>query len=338
MRTDTFIDIDGAAGEGGGQVLRTALGLSVATGKSFRIEGIRAGRARPGLLRQHLTCVRAAAAVGAAEVTGDTLGSTQLAFRPTRIVAGEHTAAVGSAGSAMLVIQAVLPALLVADGPSRLVVEGGTHNPSAPPYDFVAKVFVPLLARMGARVGITLERHGFYPAGGGRVVVEVDPAPLHPIELLERGEVRRIEARALVSAISPGIGHRELKVLRDTFALDRDQLVVEEVPDPRGPGNAVLLEVRCDGVTELFCGFGERHVSAEVVATRVAHEARAWLDGGAPVGEHLADQLLIPMALAGGGAFRTRWLSSHTTTNIEGVRRFVPIQIEATENGVVRFG
>lgn len=335
-----MLEIDGSAGEGGGQVLRTALGLSLATGRPFRIRGIRAGRERPGLLRQHLAAVRAAAAIGEASVEGDHLGSTTLSFTPRGLRAGEHHAAIGSAGSALLVIQAVLPGLLVAGGPSRLVVEGGTHNPAAPPYPFLSRVFLPLLRRMGATVELTLDRPGFYPAGGGRVVLEVVPAPLRPLVLLERGDVLAMTASAITSGLNPNVAHRQLLVLRDRFRLGREALIAETVASPRGPGNAVFLEVQCAHVTEGFTAIGERGRTAEAVASTVAEDADVWLAHGHPVGEHLADQLLVPMSLAPGSVFRTGALSSHARTNLEGVARFVPLpqRVVELEGGGVEVG
>lgn len=316
--------LDGSGG--GGQLLRSSLGLALATGAPFRMTGIRGGRSRPGLLRQHLACVRAAAAVGRAEVDGDTLGSTTLTFRPRGLVPGEHAVAVGSAGSAMLVVQAVLPGLLVAEGPSRLVVEGGTHNDAAPPFDFFARSFLPAITRLGARVVATLERPGFYPAGGGRVVVEVEPAPLRPAEFVERGDVRVVRARAVVSGLPVSIAHRELRVVRERFP--DAEIEAAEVPRPVGPGNVVTVEVACDGGTAVFTGFGERGVPAEDVATRACDDAAAWIAAGVPVCEHLADQLLVPMALAGGGRFRTTAPSPHTTTNAGVVAEFLSVSFE----------
>jgi RNA 3'-terminal phosphate cyclase (ATP) len=144
-----MIDIDGSEGEGGGQVLRTSLSLSLVTGSPFRIEKIRAGRKKPGLLRQHLTAVQAAAQIGSAEVEGDELGSREIIFRPATVKPGRYTFSVGTAGSAGLVLQTVLPPLLLASGPSELTLEGGTHNPWAPPFDFLSRAFFPLLRRMG---------------------------------------------------------------------------------------------------------------------------------------------------------------------------------------------
>jgi len=203
-----MLTIDGSMGEGGGQVVRSSLALSLVTGTPFRIDKVRAGRKRPGLMRQHLTAVQAAAAVGGARVTGAEIGAQCFTFEPGAVQAGEHRFAVGTAGSATLVLQTVLPALLVAGGPSRLTLEGGTHNPMAPPFDFIAEAFLPLIARMGARCTATLERPGFYPAGGGRFTVEVTPVAeeLIPFALLERGEVKRREARALPPATGRGAG------------------------------------------------------------------------------------------------------------------------------------
>src|SRR5258706_8068507 len=186
-----MIRIAGSFGEGGGQILRTSLSLSLATGKAFRIEKIRAGRERPGLLRQHLTAVLAAAEVGGAEVEGAALGSTSLSFSPGKVRGGEYRFSVGTAGSGTLVFQTVLPALMLAGEPSRIVIEGGTHNSAAPPFDFLARTFVPLLERMGPKVHLQFERYGFYPAGGGRFCAEVHPVKvLNGIEIGERGAKR----------------------------------------------------------------------------------------------------------------------------------------------------
>src|SRR5262245_1101885 len=208
--------IDGSQGEGGGQILRTALALSLVTGTPFRLEKIRAGRDRPGLLRQHLTAVTAAVEIGSATADGVALGSPELVFRPGPVRPGTYRFAVGTAGSAGLVLQTVLPPLLGAAGSSTIVVEGGTHNRHAPPFDFLDRAFLPLLARMGARVRATLDRPGFYPAGGGQLTVEVTPTPaLAPLTLLERGAARRRRARAVVANLPAAIAHRELRVVRD---------------------------------------------------------------------------------------------------------------------------
>lgn len=187
MSTGDWVEIDGQRGEGGGQILRTALALSLVTGRPVRFRNIRARRARPGLRPQHRTAVLAAARVGAARIEGNSVGSTELEFEPTMLSPGVHHFDIGTAGSTTLVLQTILPALLSADAPSSVRIVGGTHNPLAPCFDFLERAFVPLLRRMGADVSIRLERAGFVPAGGGSLVVEVRPTKLAPLVLHERG-------------------------------------------------------------------------------------------------------------------------------------------------------
>ncbi len=328
------IEIDGGRGEGGGQILRTALALSVITGTPLAIERIRAGRSKPGLLRQHLAAVGAAAAVGRAEVTGDRLGSQALTFAPAGFVGGDHTFRVGSAGSAMLVLHTVLPALAVADAPSTITVEGGTHNPHAPPFEHTARTLGPLLERMGTNLELILDRPGFYPKGGGRVRALVEPRRgLAPLHLIERGELLGVRAKAIVSELPRDIAERELGVARRQLELGADALTVVEVEHPNGPGNVLIIEVESERVTEVFVGFGAKGIRAEVIAKRTVGEVKRYLNADVPVGEHTADQLLLPLALAGGGAFRTLTPTEHATTNAEVIRTFLPeVSIEFDED------
>jgi RNA 3'-terminal phosphate cyclase (ATP) len=336
------VAIDGSLGEGGGQILRTALALSLVTGRPFRIEGIRAGRKKPGLLRQHLTAVRAAAEVSGAQVSGADLGSGALTFVPSHVRGGEYRLAVGTAGSATLVLQAVLPALLIARESSRLTLEGGTHNPSAPPFDFLAKTFLPVLRRMGASVEVRLDAYGFYPAGGGRFVAAIEPcAKLARLSLLDRGETR-VHARAIVASLPETIAKRELSIVRERLGLDRAFCRAETVDTSVGPGNVLMIVIDGESVSEVVTGFGVKGVSAETVASEACDEVQAYLSAGVPVGIHLADQLLVPMALAGGGTFRSLKPTAHTVTNADVIRHFldVPVAIEHERDDVyvVRVG
>jgi RNA 3'-terminal phosphate cyclase (ATP) len=329
-----MIVIDGSMGEGGGQIVRTALGLSMATGQPFRIEKVRAGREKPGLLRQHLTEVTAAASICAAKVEGASIGSQSLAFTPGTVRPGEYTFSIGSAGSTTLVLQAVLPALLTASAPSRLTLEGGTHNPHAPPFPFLERAFVPLIIRMGPRIQIALERAGFYPAGGGRFVVSIEPAAkLSPLALLERGDINRMSACAIVAALPVAIAKRELDKVEKLLGWSGDQLQIRQLPDEWGPGNCITLEVESDRVTEVFTGFGMRGRSAEAVAEDAIEQTRRYLTAGMPVGSYLADQLLVPLALAGGGSFRAQSATLHATTNAQIIQRFLPVRFAWTESG-----
>ncbi len=326
-----MIEIDGAQGEGGGQVLRTALALSLATGQAFRIVNVRASRERPGLLRQHLTAVRAAQAVSGARVSGDALGSGTVTFVPGRVRPDTYAFAVGTAGSTTLVLQAILPALLFAPGPSEVAVEGGTHNPAAPPFEFLARSLAPRLEHLGARLSPVLERHGFLPAGGGRVRVGVEPAGTPaPLELLERGRVRTILATGVVSQLPDRIARTECEVVAEQLGLEPAALTVESVPDPAGPGNALVVTVETDSGLEVFTGFGRRGLPAEEVAKTVVAEVREFLDAEVPVGRHLADQLLAPLALAAGGAFRTLEPSAHARTVAAVIGAFLPADVRFT--------
>jgi RNA 3'-terminal phosphate cyclase (ATP) len=336
-----MVTIDGAEGEGGGQVLRTSLALSLITGKPLRIENIRAKRDKPGLLRQHLTAVNAAAAIGDAVVDGAALGSTSLTFTPRGLRAGEYSFAIGSAGSTMLVLQTILLPLSVAGETSTVTIEGGTHNPTSPPFDFIDRAFLPLLHRMGADVTLTLERPGFYPAGGGKIVVRIAPAKkLARLVLEERGELVTRVARAIVANLPYTIAQREVKTAIEELGWPEECAQAHTLTGSPGPGNAISVIVGYEHVTDVFTAFGARGVSAEQVGHDAAKQAKRYINSGAAVGEHLADQLLLPMAVGEGGSFTSTPLSSHATTNIDVIRRFVDVRIEVEEvrRGVARVG
>lgn len=323
-----MIELDGATGEGGGQILRTALSLSMVTGRPFRIERIRAGRDRPGLLRQHLTAVKAACAVCGGEAEGAEIGSAALVFRPGRVRAGEYSFAIGTAGSTTLVLQTVLPALMTADGPSTVTVKGGTHNPAAPSVHFLSSAYAPLIERLGPRLRIELVRHGFHPAGGGIVRAEIEPCrELTPFTLQDRGEILARSAVASIAALPGEIAKRELAVVERKLGWNGETLKIEQLSDRLGPGNILSIEVRSEHITEVFTGFGRLGVSAEAVAEETIAEVRAYLASGVPVWRNLADQLLLPMALAGAGAFRTGPLTSHTESNAEVIEQFLDLKI-----------
>lgn len=329
-----MITIDGSQGEGGGQILRTALALSLHTGTAFRITKIRAGRARPGLMRQHLACVRAAEQIGGATVTGAELGSIELAFQPGAVRAGSYSFSTGGAGSTTLVWQTVLWPLLFAAEPSTLHFEGGTHNPMAPPFDFVRDTLMPQLTRLGITLELELTRHGFYPAGGGGFRCKVYPASTWSrLELLERGAVIEQRATALVAQIPPTVALRELDVLSSQLGWAAKHCKPLMVQDSRGPGNVLVARVTGEHVTESFAGFGERGVRAEQVAMQVAAEVARYLRAGVPVFEHLADQLLLPMALGKGGAFRTVKPTAHCLTQIQMLRAFLGVEVEVEQEG-----
>lgn len=322
-----MIELDG--GHGGGQLLRSALTLSLCTGTGFTLHNIRAIRRKPGLMRQHLTAVNAAARVGNACVHGAELGATSLRFEPGLVSAGDYHFATGSSGSATLVLQTVLPALWRAQGPSQLRLEGGTHNPLAPSADFIAQSYLPALGRMGVQASMQLLQHGFHPAGGGVMEVQVQPcAALQAPSLEVRAPLQAIEAQVLMSGLSSGIGLRELQVLAETLGVDPHPRNVQSIRPALGPGNVALVRVRHGDHVEVFSGHGERSVSAEQVGARLAGQVKQYLDGTGAVGEYLSDQLLLPMALAGGGAFTTHVLSDHLVSNARLIEKFLPVEFD----------
>lgn len=333
--------IDGSQGEGGGQVLRTSLALSLATGTPFRIENIRAKREKPGLLRQHLTAVQAAVEVGEAAVEGAVIGSGAVTFVPRRVRAGDYRFSIGTAGSTTLVLQTVLLPLAMAGAASTVVIEGGTHNPAAPPFEFLEAAFLPLLGRMGVQVELTLVRPGFYPAGGGEIRVTITPsAKLEALNLERRGEIVLRRIRAVVANLPYAIAQREVQTAGEELGWGEECREAHTLVGSAGPGNAISIIVESENVTDVFTAFGARGVRAEQVAHDAAKQAKRYINSEAAVGEHLADQLLLPMALAGGGAFTTTPLSGHATTNIDVIRRFLDVRLEVSElrRGLHRVG
>ncbi|MEO1369101.1 MAG: RNA 3'-terminal phosphate cyclase, partial [Acidobacteriota bacterium] len=238
-------------------------------------------------------------------------------------------------------LQAVLPPLLLADGPSTLVLEGGTHNPQAPPFDFLERCLAPELARLGPRLTLRIESYGFYPRGGGRIVIEIEPVPtLTPVELHRRGKLIDRRVTALLSQLPRHIGERMVSRFQKRAGWPSRQFSIRDVPSP-GPGTVLIAEVRHEGGAELVTGFGRRGLRSESIADSVYQEIRAHLKHGAPVGERLADQLMVPFALAGDGGFTTRSLSRHAATQIDLIRMFLDVTIDVDEiDGArrVRFG
>lgn len=322
------VDIDGSRGEGGGQILRTALALAIVTGRKLRMKRIRAGRKRPGLQHQHLACVEAAARLCNAHVVGAEHDSQLLEFVPSETHAEHLEIDIGTAGSTTLVIQTLLVPAIASGRALRAVVTGGTHNPLAPPFEFLDRVFLPHLRAMGVDVTLTLERHGFLPRGGGRVGLEVRPSKLRPIQIVEAGPIVTRRATAIVASLPRHVAEREVAVAQERLA---DPICeIREFPKD-GPHNVFMAEVElASGARELCTAHGRKGYPAEDVADDALDDLEDFLEAGVPVGEHLADQLLLPMAVAGGGRFRSLPLSLHATTNIETIGAFldVPIRVE----------
>lgn len=327
-----MLTIDGDMGEGGGQILRTALTLSLCLNRPFRITHIRARRKRPGLQPQHLVAVNAASAIGRADVHGAEHGAQEIVFEPRQLTPGDYRFDIGTAGSTSLVLQTVLPALLTAKSRSRITLIGGTHNPLAPTYEYLDYVYLPLLRRMGAKVTARLERAGFYPVGGGSITVEVQAVErLEPLTLLQRGRILRVTAYALLARLPAHIAERELNVLKARLHLPESRLKTRLLTDTSGPGNALIMVIESEYCNEVLSAIGRRGLPAEAVAQQLADETREYLDADVPVGRHLADQLMIPLALAGAGSYRTMEPDSHARTNRDVIRIFTGTRIRCEQ-------
>ncbi len=339
-----YLEINGAHGEGGGQILRSALSLSMLSARPIKIRNIRAGRRKPGLMRQHLVCVEAARAISGASVTGASLGSTELSFIPGEITAGKYSFAIGSAGSTMLVLQTILPAMLQMSSACEVTLTGGTHNPLAPSADFFKACFLPQLHAIGANVRFKVEALGLYPAGRGSVTLATEPliagTQLVPLSLIQRGGSARVSAHAIVANVPDHVAERELAWLRENYSAGKSKhaLPIESLRSTQahhtGPGNVLCAGISFDNVCEQVTEFGSRGTSAEDVAKAARDGLARYLRSGAVVGEHLADQLLLPMLLAGGGEFICAQPSEHLRTNAHVIEAFgvAKITIEAVEN------
>ena len=327
------IKIDGSQGEGGGQILRTALSLSMMTGIPFVIENMRAGRSKPGLLRQHLACVNAAAEISSAIVEGAELQSKTLRFQPGPVRAGDYRFSIGSAGSCTLVLQTVLIPL-ASVGRSTVTVEGGTHNSMCPNFEFLHECYRPVLAECGIKADFVLERHGFYPAGGGLISVTIERdsgAQIAPL-VCRTKQVNRVEVLALSSSIPERIGRAEVELAASELRIPLSQTEARMVESP-GPGNLVLVRVvMTDGVA-VFTSFGARGLPLERVARDAAQQAQHFAVSPARVEGHLQDQMLLPLATGAGGSFSTVEPTEHTKTNAEVIRLFLPVSIVMDEQG-----
>lgn len=326
-----IIQLDGS--NGGGQMLRTALSLAMVTGQPFRMTNIRGKRSKPGLMRQHLTCVKAACEISDGTADGAEIGSTELVFRAGKPRGGSWQFAIGTAGSTSLLFQTLLPALLHANGPSVLRLEGGTHNPLAPPFEFLDRVFLPALRRMGAEATITLVQSGFAPVGGGIIECAIQPLAnkLQPIDLHEPGALLFSSIRVPTRNLSLSIAGRMLDAALAAFPCE-DVSVETREPGP-GRGVCCLCESVFENTSELTSAFGETNVTAERVGRRAGKSMADFIGCGVPVGRFLADQLLLPMALAGSGSFTTMVPDEHVPTNISVIESFLPVKFTIEDTG-----
>ena len=325
------IQIDGSQGEGGGQILRTALALSMITGQAFELINIRAGRKKPGLMRQHLVCVQASQHISQAYVEGAELHSQRLYFAPQHVQNGKYQFQIGSAGSTTLVLQTLLPALLLQNEASELTIFGGTHNPLAPTADFIEHCFLPALEKLGIKVEFKLNKAGFFPIGAGEIQIKIQPwQHRNKLNLLDRGTLQSTEAFAAVLNLSEEaqIAQRELATLNKRLKLDTQQ---QFHLNGISQGNTAYVKVAHQNHVQLFTTLGEMRKSAEQIANHLAEQVKRYIASQAVVDEYLADQLLLPLALGQGGEFTAQCISEHTRTQAVMIEKFIDCEIEFIE-------
>lgn len=341
-----MIEIDGSFGEGGGQILRSSLALSLLTSKPFRLYNIRAGRPKPGLAAQHLASVRAAAEVGGARLRGDAIGSRELTFEPDGVRPGTYSFPIGTAGATGLVLHTIyLPLAWQTEATSEIILEGGTHVTTSPNYHFLDVTWRRHLERMGLRVSLTLERPGFYPKGGGRVRAIIQPCEtLQGLTLTRAPEISRVSGFSASASLPDHVAKRQAR--RAKVRLN-DQGIVADISiqhwEAFNPGSVLALTLDELPVPALFFGLGARGKPSEAVADEAVDQVLAHVRAGAPIDRHSADQLVLPLALANSASeFRVSEVTRHLTTNIEVIRRFVDreISVEGEEGatGIVRVG
>lgn len=327
-----MIEIDGSYGEGGGQVLRTSLSLAAITGESISIAGIRAKRKRPGLAAQHLTAVRAAAKICQAQLRGDALGSMKLEFIPgSAVQPGHYTFDVteaqqgGSAGAMTLVLQTVLLPLALASADSQVILKGGTHVPFSPTMTYIEQVYLPMLRRMGVKATAKLRAWGWYPQGGGEMQIKVSGSgTINGITLLERGNLHQVRGLAVVTELASHIAQRMANRAENLLRQAGLKAAIEALREKGvAPGAGVFLTAEYKNSLTGFGGFGRLRLPAEKVADIACRQLLQFHYTGAPVDEHLADQLLLPATLASGASqYRASEISSHLTTNAAIIERF----------------
>jgi RNA 3'-phosphate cyclase len=330
-----MLEIDGSYGEGGGQLVRTAVALAAVTGRGVRIRGIRARRRTPGLAAQHLTAIRAVAALAQGELEGDRIGSMEIAFRPGALRGGEFRFDVGTAGSITLVLQALLPVAVSAPCPSAFRITGGTDVPASPPLDYLRWVLLPLLRRLGLEAKLECLRRGYYPRGGGEVAVEVRPGRLEPLVCEAPGELCALRGYAHVAGLPRDVLERMDRAARAQLGqpveLEEKLLGAEEA---LGSGGALVLVAETAHTRLGASAVAQRGVPAERLGSTAAAELLQELTCGATLDLHASDQALVYLALAGGiSCFYARTLTSHAATTLWLLQRFLPLRWEARPEG-----
>lgn len=329
-----MIEINGQ--DGGGQILRSALSLSMITGQGFRMVNIRGQRAKPGLMRQHLTCVKAALEVCGGSASGAEMHSTELVFKPGKVKAGDYVFRIGTAGSTTLLFQTIFPALMLTEGVSSLELHGGTHNPMAPSADFIERAFLPQLRKMGVGVSFECVKYGFAPAGGGCIKAVVHPViELTSISITERGTSISQSVECVLSNVRREVADKEMATVRSSLDWEAKDFEIKVCDDVDGSGNVIFIEEEFENAVIHVTSHGAKAKSAGKVAGEAVKDYQTFVKSKAALSARLADQLLLPMALSGAGEINTVAITNHIRTNITLIEKFIDVRfnIDTLEPG-----
>ena len=334
-----MIEIDGSYGEGGGQILRTALALSAIQRRPFTIYHIRSKRRNPGLQAQHLEAVKALARITEAETEGVGFGSQKITFVPKKIVPGNYEFEVRTAGSVTLLLQAVFLPLCLAEGTSRLTLVGGTHVPWSPPFHYFSEVLLPTLRSMGISVDPAIEKWGFYPRGGGKINLKIVPVvELKSISLVDRGSLKKVHGLSAISNLPKHVAERQkeqaLKRIQKELKIDVEIAILYDALS-NGQGSFLFLLTEYERTIAGFSSLGARGKPAEKVADEAVDSLKDYMESDGCVDSHLADQLAPFMALANGNSsFTTTQMTDHLFTNLWVIEQFLDVEIlRAGERG-----
>jgi RNA 3'-terminal phosphate cyclase (ATP) len=341
-----LIEMDGSYGEGGGQILRTALAFSAILQRPLRVHHIRAGRKNPGLQPQHLKAVEALAKITEGWTEGVKIGSETITFVPKNIIPGDYKFDVGTAGSVTLLLQGLILPLCLSHGTSRLTLIGGTHVPWSPPFHYLHEILLPILSSMGISFTADIERWGWYPRGGGIIHLEVKSIKeLKPISLNHRGRLKKIRGLSAISHLPKHVGERQkdeaLRRIEKDLKMDAEIEVLYDIP-ANGSGSFIFLVAESEGMVAGFSSLGERGKRAEDVAKEAVHSLKEYVESDSCIDPHLADQLIPFLSLAkGNSSFTTTRVTEHLLTNLWVVNHFLDVKIwrwgEKGKKGGVEF-
>jgi len=335
MEKTKILQIDGSFGEGGGQILRTSLSLSILTAQAIEIINLRAKRKNPGLQRQHLVCLEAAQKISGAKVSGAFLNSKFLRFEPRKIRPGKYEFDIGTAGSTTLVAETILLPLTLAKRPSEILIIGGTHNPLSPPFHYFSEVFLETLRTLNLKVRANLEKWGFYPQGGGRIRLFIEPSEISSTskitKILERGELKSISGLSVVANLPVSIALRQkdslIKELKP-FSLPEPEIEIEEIKTLSAGTFLFLKLIFEDNLIAGFSGLGKIGKRAEEVGKEVVQQFKDYWSFQKAFDPYLADQLILYLALAKKPfSFTTSRITSHLTTIVWLLEKFLNLKI-----------